>query len=216
MNVLHIVIGLVVLVVVATVGYFGYMGGFKRVDVENGVFGPAEIVYATHVGPYRTLGQSWRTFQLDVEAAGLTTCDGLSIYLDPPGTPPEQLRTVIGCRIGDVTNAQKQALKEKLPSFVFPETPSLLASFPFKNDLSFMLAPRKVYPKFEKRIIEEGVEPPFAVEMYGQIRSAGAIRFAMPYGLEKTVYQPLFGAFEETVPQAVYGLRANVAKGREK
>lgn len=197
MNMLQIVIGLVVLVALTVVGFFGYMGGFKRVHVDNGRFGPLEIVYAKHVGPYKTLGESWRQFQTDVEAAGLTQCDGLSVYLDPPGTPPEQLRTIIGCRIDDMADDQQQVLKEKLPNFVLPQSQAVLASFPFKNDLSFMFAPRKVYPKFEKYINEQGLEPPFAVEMYGQIRTAGTIGFAMPYGLEKSAYQSLFEAFEE-------------------
>ena len=190
------IIGILVVIILALmVGFYAYMGGFKSIETTDGAFGPAEIVYATHLGPYEQLGKSWGVFKTEWEEAGLAECDALGVYFDPPDTPKDKLRTVIGCRIDALPEDQKAALKEKLDSFVLPESPTLVSTFPFKNVASYFLAPAKVYPAMMKKL-PEGATPPVAIEVYGPFSTPSPeITFILPLGVERTAYQPLLEAF---------------------
>ena len=103
-------------------GMYIYLGGFSSVVVERGEFGPAEIVYSTHRGPYKGIGESWTKFQKQWEAAGLSECDSLALYLDPPGTPEANLRSILACRIDGLPAPQKVAVKAKFRHFIIPKT----------------------------------------------------------------------------------------------
>lgn len=195
MNALKSIGLLVVFVFAAVAAIYGYMGGFVAVKIEQGAFGPSEIIYSTHVGPYQEIGESWARFDEEWQEAGLNSCDSLAIYLDPPDTPPEELRSILACQIDALTEDDKAALKEEFPSFVMPQSDALLSAFPFRNFASYMLAPRKVYPEMQKRMTAKNIVPPVGVELYGDMDNVREIRFAIPYGVDKTAYQPLFDAF---------------------
>lgn len=167
------------------------MGGFRSVEVTQGEVGPLEMIYQTHIGPYSNLYESWSKFQVAWETAGLEICDSLAVYLDPPGTPEEKLRSIIGCRIDQLSEEMKIELASKFPTFAFPKSRAILSSFPFINTASYFLAPMKVYPAFQKIMEKERFEAPVGVEFYGVADSATEIRFAMPIDLEKSDFQPL-------------------------
>lgn len=185
----------VVVLIVIGAGLYAYLGGFKKIAIERGSFGGAEIVYATHVGPYSKLAQAWSRFQKEWEAAGLETCDSIAAYLDAPGTPPEKLRSVIGCRIDALSEDEKAALKGKFKSLTLPASEAYVAAFPFKNFLSFWVAPSKIYPAMMKRAKADGTTPALAIELYGPLNAIKEIRIVMPIGTDKSAYQPVYDAF---------------------
>lgn len=172
-----------------------YLGGFSSVAVERGEFGPVEIVYSTHLGSYRGIGQSWSKFQKQWEAAGLSECDSLALYLDPPGTPEASLRSILACRIDTLSATQKATLKAKLRHFVVPKAKALTSSFPYKSGASFVLGPKKVYPEFTKIMEQEKLMPPLGIEIYGVMKKIKTIGFVMPIEGDRTTYKQLFESF---------------------
>ncbi len=195
MSILKTIFAIAFVLFLALLGGYAFMGGFTPVDVKRGSYGPAEIVYATHRGPYKDLGGAWTRFQTAWEAAGLTNCNSLSLYLDPPGTPPEELRSIIACRIDGLSDDEKEKWRAAFPQFVLPEAEALLSSFPFKNNASYAFAPMNVYPAISKKMEEENLEAVVGIEIYGDVNSIKNIDFVIPLGLETDDLTPLFEAF---------------------
>ena len=190
-------IGLIVLGAAAAglIGMYAYLGGFRPVTVSRGEQSSAEIVYSTHRGPYKDLHKSWSKFKAEWEAAGLADCDALAVYLDPPGTPEEKLRSIIACRIDSLPAEQKAGIKAKLPSFTIPRSRAILSSFPYRNPISYFIGPTKVYPEFQKALSNEAT-PPVAIETYGSMsRPAEEIGFSMPLESSRADYAKLIDAF---------------------
>ena len=102
MKILKTLLVIIVILAGAITGIYAWLGGFSTVAVNRGEIGPWEIVYSTHKGPYKNLNKSWTKFQKDWEAAGLKVCNSLAVYLDMPGTPEDQLRSAIACRIDEL------------------------------------------------------------------------------------------------------------------
>lgn len=176
-------------------GVFAYMGGFQKVEIARGSFGPAEIIFSTHRGPYREIGESWTDFVEDLEDVGFTRCDALAIYLDPPDAAPEDLRSILACRIDALGEAERSMLIDRFGHAVLPRTEAFTASFPYKNYASYFLAPMKVYPAFARHDGGEAGDPLLAIEIYGVEGEFDEIGFALPIGADRADYQALYDAF---------------------
>lgn len=174
---------------------YGYLGGFRSIEVSKGEFQSSEIVFSTHKGAYKNLSKSWDTFKAEWEKAGLKECDSLAVYFDPPGTPEDKLRSVLGCRIDALSSQGKTNLKSKLPSFRLPESKALVAKFPFKNVLSFFVGPAKVYPAMKKIMQAEKLHGSVAIETYGPASTNQDMRYYMATETKITDYQKLLNAF---------------------
>lgn len=195
MAVLKVISGVIAALLILNLVFFAYLGGFKQVEVERGAYGPAEIVYTTHRGSYQTIGKSWEKFQAEWEAKGLDRCDSLAVYLDPPDAPKESLRSVLGCRIDGPAEAEQAKWRAAFPGVMLPRSDALISPFPYKNYASFILAPMKVYPVMQKRMIADGHHGAVAIEEYGVIGESKQIRIIMPVGVDRSEYQPLMDAF---------------------
>ena len=147
---------LLAVVLAALTGLYAWLGGFERIEVSKGGWGPAEIMFATHRGPYKNIGESWAAFEEAWTAAGLDACDGLAVNLDPPETDPAALRSILGCRIDALDEATKTKMADAFPTAILPATEAYLARFPYKNELSYVLGPLKVYPAMRKRFEADG------------------------------------------------------------
>ncbi len=167
MKAAKILLSLLIIFLIGAGAFYAYMGGFQKIEVTRSKFGPVEIIYAQHRGPYKELGVAWSQFQKQWEAAGLKRCESLAIYLDPPGTPEDKLRSILGCQLDGLSEEQQAKLKAKLPTFVIPASQGFASTFPYKNMLSFFLGPKKVYPEFQALMKRENVKEPVAIEVYG-------------------------------------------------
>ncbi len=196
MKVLKVIGSVVGFIILLLVGFYAYLGGFHKVGTTRGSYGPAEIIFSTHIGPYKDLNASWMKFQTAWQQTGLKECDGLAVYLDPPGTPEAKLRSIIGCRIDKITEAERDRLKEVFQYFQLPRTDAILSSFPFVNEMSYFLGPMKVYPKLQKLMEKESLIPPVGIETYGSGEKPESIGFVMPINIDRTAYEPLFQAFD--------------------
>jgi hypothetical protein len=186
------IIGMIAALMLA---FYAYMGGFNTVTVKEDRFGPMEFVYATHKGSYENLSKAWGDFMPKWDAAKLKECLTLGVYLDKPGTPPEKLRTLIGCRIDGWSGADKAAARAVFPSATIPEGPVLTTTFPLRNFLSFFYAPTRVYPEIEKEVAKRGTQSHIAIELYGSFATLNEITFVVPLTQDLSAYQPLYDAF---------------------
>lgn len=172
--------------------FYAYMGGFSKVEVKRETFGPVSVFVYPHKGPYKNLHQSWEKFQKLWEAVGITECSSMAIYLDTPDTPEENLRSILACRMDGLSVSQIKAVKSQLTTFEIPKSDSLTSSFPFRNVLSYFLAPTKVYPKFQEIISENKEETSVAIEVYGgSAQVVDTIKFYMPLGIKRDVFLAL-------------------------
>lgn len=187
--------GILAILLLLALALYAYLGGFRAIEIEKGAFGPAQIIFSTHIGPYQEIGESWMQFQSEWEDAGLAACDSLAVYIDPPGAPPEELRSIIACRIDALSEAQKHEWRKKFSNFKLPRTQAYVAAFPYKNFLSFMFEPMKVYPALQKRLEAKNITPPVGIETYGVEGEIEEIGFIIPYGVSTDSYQPLFDVF---------------------
>ncbi|MGV6820371.1 MAG: GyrI-like domain-containing protein [Parvularcula sp.] len=193
---LKFIVATVLVLAAALVAIIAWYGGFSPVEVKKGRIGPIEIVYATHKGPYTDLGPSWTAFRAELSDAGLETCDALGIYLDPPETPPEELRSIIGCRIDRLPATDREKLTGYTKIATIPESETVTATFPFKGIPSFFIGPMKVYPAMKKAQLGIDAEPVVAIELYGDETDTDEIIFHVPYGRPASDYQVFFDAFE--------------------
>jgi len=187
---------ILVAILLVFLGFYAYMGGFSSVQVTEVTYGPRTIIYAAHRGPYEEIGSSWEKFQTRWEAAGLKECRSLAIYLDPPDTPPEKLRSILGCTVEHLDAAEQERLAQQFPVFQVPAMESIRSEFPYRNMLSFMLGPIKVYPEFQRVMEEQKFQPAVAFEIYGNPESIKFIEFIMPSREPRSTFAPLEQAFE--------------------
>jgi hypothetical protein len=178
-----------------TLAFYAYMGGFHAVTVTKGPFGPVEFVYAKHAGAYAKLNETWGAFMPKWAEANLGTCMTMGVYLDPPGTPDETLRSLIGCRIDGWTEDQKAAARAKFPTLTIPASDAYMAAFPFRNFLSFFFAPTRVYPAIGKEIAKDGNQNAIGMEFYGSFDNITDIQFVVPAVKDNSAYRPLYDAF---------------------
>lgn len=98
--------------------------------------------------------------QKALETDGITSEIWLGIYFDDPATTPaDQLRSEVWSIIekNDISKLKKNNknyLIKKIPSMK-----SVVATFPIKNDLSFMIGPMKAYPLMTKYMTEKKYNP---------------------------------------------------------
>ena len=184
-------------VIIPLVAIYAYMGGFNEVEITQTQFKSREIIFDIHIGPYTGLKESWEKFERKFKKLGLAHCYSFGVYLDSPDTPEEKLRSVMACELKNMALSIKNNLRKEFSYAVLPAAQGYGAIFPYRNELSFMFAPIKVYPKFEEKIKSGELKPTLAIEEYGVDQGRAAIQFFMPHNIDKSKYKALFEAFEE-------------------
>lgn len=188
-KILKYLIVLVVILALVLLGVYTYLGGFQKIEPQDGSVGPLEMIYTVHVGPYQGLDQAWTEFQKTWQEAGLVECDSMSVYLDSPEVSPQKYRTLLGCRLDSLNSKQQNDLKAKFPSVQLPKMSAVTAKFPFKNRLSFMLGAMKVYPELHKSLAANGKKSDLAIEIYGPMSIIKNIHYYLPESLDKSKFE---------------------------
>lgn len=192
---MRILLWIVGILAALALGFYAYMGGFHSVAVTKTQFGPVEFVYAKHAGSYSKLNETWGQFMPKWTQAKLGTCLTMGVYLDPPGTREDKLRSFIGCRIDSWTEEQKAAARAAFPALTIPASEVYSATFPFRNFLSFFFAPTKVYPAINAEIAKDGNQTAIGMEFYGAFEDIRDIQFVVPAAKDASAYQSLYDAF---------------------
>jgi len=182
-------------VVVLVAGFAFYMDAFDSPPLERSKFASTAVFFSTYRGPYSGIEGAWMRFQGEWEKAGLDKCDAIGIYLDPPGTPEDQLRSILACRLDGLTAEVRNKMTAVFPTFKIPDSATVSATFPYRNKLSFMVAPMRIYPRMQRLIETERLSPAAALETYGPGAIGPFMGFHMLIGLDRSAMQPLMDAF---------------------
>jgi hypothetical protein len=161
-------------------GFLWYMGMFSPVVIAEREMGPYTYVFVEHTGPYSEVAKPMAELEDQIKLEGFNCIDGIGIYYDNPDkVPQEELRSDVGFIISAEDMDKVKNNKDKFNFENLPEASYLVAEFPIKNNLSYMLGPMRVYPAFDKYIQRKGgVVPEVGVEYYDMTNSK--IIFMMP------------------------------------
>lgn len=157
---------LVVLVLLAA-AWLAYMGVFSTPKVTRQKIGPYTLVYEEYTGPYSDTGKVIKRVYDSCTAVGVVTSKGFGIYLNNPKmTEPDKLQSEIGCVLEEKDLDKAGLLQKKFKVKVWPASDCLVAEFPIRNDLSYMIGPLKVYPELNKALAAEKAKLGAAMELY--------------------------------------------------
>ncbi|MFA4844310.1 MAG: hypothetical protein WC632_05090 [Candidatus Margulisiibacteriota bacterium] len=147
---------IVVLIVIAAVlSFLWYLGVFSTLKVSEREMGPFTIAYKHYVGEYKDTGKVFMEVSNAMKDLGLEVSnksDSLGIYYDNPATvAKDKLRSDCGIVIAGKDLAKAPALLKKgLKVMTIGKKPCVVAEFPIRNVMSFMVGPAKGYPALAK------------------------------------------------------------------
>jgi DNA gyrase inhibitor GyrI len=156
-----------VVLVLAAAAWLAYMGVFSTPKVSVQKVGPYTLIYEEYTGPYSDTGKVIKKVDEACRAAGIVTTKAFGIYLNNPKvTEPNKLQSEIGVVLADKDLAKARALRKTLKVKVWPASDCLVAEFPVRNDLSYMIGPLKVYPELNKALEAKKAKLGAALELY--------------------------------------------------
>ncbi len=156
------------IVIVMIVVFLFYMGMFSQIAFKEQIKGPYTFSYVEHVGPYHKVGKVMIELDNKMRELGFNSTDGIGIYYDDPKkTPKDKLRSEVGSIITADDMNKIVANRDKLNFKMIEKKNYLVAEFPIKNMMSYMIGPMKVYPAFAKYLEENNISiPDKGVELY--------------------------------------------------
>jgi len=184
MRILRKVMLILIALILIAIGFFWYMGAFTTIQIAEKEEGGYLVAGMEVIGPYSKVGRYMGDVDSKLKKLGVISTKGFGIYYDDPAnTPQEKCRSLVG-NILDKKNFDKikdiQAEGLKIDSI--PKAKSVVAEFPIKNMLSYMIGPMKVYPVFSKYMKEKKYKPVLSFEIYDNADKK--IIFVMQYTLQ--------------------------------
>lgn len=169
------ILGVLALIVI---GFLWYIGVFATIKVEEKTEGGYTVAGVEVVGPYSKAGQHIGEVANKLKEVGVLSTKGFGIYYDDPkNTPQEKCRSLVGFIIEqrDIDKIKSTGLKvDSVPS-----AKAVVAEFPLRNMLSYMIGPVKVYPEISGYMSEKKYKPVLSFEIYDSDEKK--IIFAMQY-----------------------------------
>ncbi|MEI7563573.1 MAG: GyrI-like domain-containing protein, partial [bacterium] len=125
-----------------------YLGGFSTPVVTEQKMDAYPIAYTTFTGEYKNVGPTMTKLYDALSGAGVHSTTGVGIYYDDPAVISGQnMRSDIGSVISsaEFTKLGKMSSSGyKLKMMTAGD--KVVVEFPYKNSLSYMVGPIKVYP----------------------------------------------------------------------
>jgi len=149
----------IIVIAVLLLLFVGYMGYFSSYDVEEKEMGPYTVAYQEHTGPYTQVGSTMDRVYQALLSEGITNQLGFGLYLDNPAiVDKSKLRSEVGSIISGDDIQKLSTTTENYMVKTFPQAKSVVAEFPYKNMLSYMMAPMKMYSVLEDYMLENNIE----------------------------------------------------------
>ncbi|MFH1394568.1 MAG: GyrI-like domain-containing protein [Candidatus Omnitrophota bacterium] len=163
------VFGIIVLILAVLIGGFlFYEGVFNPVKVTEAAMGDYWVVYEGNIGPYEQVGPVMEKIYQNLKKDGIDTTIGFGIYYDnPKNVERSKLRSEVGAVLDEKDYGKINDLKSKYNVKEIKKRKSLVAKFPIKNTLSFMVGPIKVYPAMEQYCKDNKIEIDKVKDSYG-------------------------------------------------
>jgi hypothetical protein len=158
----------IILLVVLGIGYGYILGIFNEITVVEKETGGYKLAGYEYTGSYKKAGAFMKESEEKLNALGITYNRGFGIYYDDPKTTPdEKCRSFIG-GIVEVKDINKISVlkSEGLKTDSVRTTSSVVAEFPIKSNLSYSIAPMKVYPAISEYMQKKGYKVVLSLEIY--------------------------------------------------
>lgn len=169
-------LGISVLVVI---GFLAYLGLFSSLPVMEKEMGPYTLVYDSFVGDYKDTGPVFERVHQALLKEGITAVDGIGIYHDDPAqVPADQRRSDCGSVLPEKDLGRVPELQQKYKIKVLEKKLSMVAVFPVKNTLSYMLGPMKGYKALADYAGAKGYRLAEPYEYYDMVEKK--VCFVMP------------------------------------
>ncbi len=158
-------IGLIIIVIVLMLSYYGLFTEVKIVERE---VGPLWLVYEKHIGDYKNVGPVMDIIYNDLLSnASIEAAKGFGLYYDnPQEIEKEKLRSIVGCILEKGDENKIEDLKDKYKIKEYPSSKSVVVEFPFKGMLSIFIGIFKVYPKLSEYIKNHSYSQAPIMEIY--------------------------------------------------
>ena len=161
------VAGFIVVVILCLVSFLSYMGAFAKITVTNKDLGPFKIVCKDFKGAYGKTGPVFDEIQAFLsKECFLDAKRGIGFYYDDPSKIKiQELRSKVGSIIEPEDYDKLKNVAGKYEIVDFPVSKAVVAEFPIKNMLSYMIGPMKVYPILAKNI-DSAIMEQYSIEIY--------------------------------------------------
>jgi DNA gyrase inhibitor GyrI len=166
-----ILIGIVVVLLVAGCGVYYWMSNnqmFEKVTVSEMNVGPLTFVYTTHKGDYSKISADMMALSQKVQSKyDCTLTKGFAIFYDDPKVVAKSaLRSDVGFLLeGKDASKMNEIMKSTKVRWIGPKN-YVTATFPIKNNMSYMVGAIKVYPELSKYMAAKGYKMAPSFEMY--------------------------------------------------
>jgi type II secretory pathway pseudopilin PulG len=181
MKIFKIALVVIVVIVVLLTSLVWYLGFFTNINVEDKLEGGYTLVGKEYIGTYAGSGKFMVEVDKELNNLGITSQKGFGVYYNDPKTvPADKCRSYVGDVLEEKYSGKIEELKLKgFKIDTIPLAKSIVAYFPIKSDLSYMIGPIKVYPEFTKFINENGYKVVTSIEIYDT--SEKRIEYIMQY-----------------------------------
>lgn len=159
------VIGLVIIVILLILSYYGL---FTKVQIAEKEIGGFWLIYEKHVGDYKKVGQVMDKIHSSLLGEdAIEASRGFGLYYDDPkNVRKEKLRSIVGCILDKKYEDKIEYLKKNYKVNKYPSSKSVVAEFPFKGKPSIFIGIFKVYPKLTDYIEQNNYSQGPIMEIY--------------------------------------------------
>lgn len=156
MKIAKIITSIIAIIIALLLSLRRYVGGFWKVQIEEKNMGPYTFAYLSFTGSYYKVGPTMDSITQALQDDGIVAEKWLGIYYDDPAQVPEdQLRSEIWAIIESKDISKLKRNSEKYLVKTIPANKSVVATFPIKNNLSYMVWPMVVYPILTQYMTEK-------------------------------------------------------------
>jgi hypothetical protein len=165
LKILGIIVGVIVLGIII---FLGSLGAFSKITVTEQEVGPYTYVYKSFVGDYKLTETVFDDVYAQLKKNNIPAGLGIGIYYDNPQTvAADKLRSDCGSIIADTDAAKAKKLGKDFTVKTLPKAKRVVAEFPIKNTLSYILGPIKAYPALMAYAKDKGYsEMVVGIEIY--------------------------------------------------
>lgn len=149
---MKILIAVILLLIIALLAGYAWLGGFNKVVVHKALQGGETVVYQSLTGDYKQSGSAMDSIYYSLKNDyQIETFKGFGIFYDnPQKVEKSKLRSEAGCIIEHTDTGRLPKLPENWKTKVLPEKEYLVAEYPYKGKMSVMASLMKVYPALNK------------------------------------------------------------------
>lgn len=135
------------------------LGAFSKIVVTEKETGPYTYVYRFFVGDYKLTGPVFADVYNALKEQDIPAELGIGLYYDNPQTvPSHKLRSDCGAIIAAANVRKTKQLEKGYSVTTLPKARRLVAQFPIKNTMSYILGPMRVYPALMREAKVKGYQ----------------------------------------------------------